>query len=263
MLRTSLAAELNVLANQLARIAQADRHTRDFTLSKLRQALTEVIACFPVYRTYVTDARLRRRSRATSSGRSRPRTRRSSSTDIRCSISFASMLLADAADRRDAMHAQVRAFAMQVPAGDGAGHGERRGGHRALSLHRLASLNEVGGEPESFGTSVRQFHADAQHRARNWPHEMLATSTHDTKRSEDVRARINVLSEMPALWRKSHPALEPHESRAPRESSMTCRRRARTPSTCSTRRCSARWPLEPLDDDGARRRIASASRSTW
>jgi (1->4)-alpha-D-glucan 1-alpha-D-glucosylmutase len=68
---------------------------------------------------------------------------------------------------------------------------------------RLASLNEVGGEPETFGTSIRQFHSDAQHRARNWPHEMLGSSTHDTKRAEDVRARINCLSEMPAIWRKS------------------------------------------------------------
>jgi (1->4)-alpha-D-glucan 1-alpha-D-glucosylmutase len=68
---------------------------------------------------------------------------------------------------------------------------------------RLASLNEVGGEPENFGTSARQFHADARNRARYWPHEMLATSTHDTKRAEDVRARLNVLSEMPAAWQKS------------------------------------------------------------
>ncbi len=69
-------------------------------------------------------------------------------------------------------------------------------------FHRLASLNEVGGDPDVFGVSVRAFHADARHRARHWPNEMLATSTHDTKRSEDVRARINVLSEMPATWRK-------------------------------------------------------------
>jgi (1->4)-alpha-D-glucan 1-alpha-D-glucosylmutase len=68
---------------------------------------------------------------------------------------------------------------------------------------RLASLNEVGGDPAVFGVSVRRFHADCRHRAGEWPHEMLATSTHDTKRSEDVRARINVLSEMPRRWRRS------------------------------------------------------------
>jgi len=69
-------------------------------------------------------------------------------------------------------------------------------------FHRLSSLNEVGGDPDIFGVSVRSFHADARYRAQHWPHEMLATSTHDTKRSEDVRARINVLSEMTTTWRK-------------------------------------------------------------
>jgi (1->4)-alpha-D-glucan 1-alpha-D-glucosylmutase len=70
-------------------------------------------------------------------------------------------------------------------------------------FNRLTSLNEVGGEPDAYGTSVQAFHADSQYRAKNWPHEMLGTSTHDTKRSEDVRARINVLSEMTMVWRKT------------------------------------------------------------
>jgi (1->4)-alpha-D-glucan 1-alpha-D-glucosylmutase len=201
VLRTALAAELNVLANQLARIAQADRHTRDFTLSNLRHALTEVIACFPVYRTYVTDgADDDRRYIDWAVARAR---RRSSTTDIPLLDFVRSMLLADTSVIAESMHAQVRAFAgkfQQVTAPVTAKGVEDTALYR---FTRLASLNEVGGEPESFGVSVRQFHADAQHRARDWPHEMLATSTHDTKRSEDVRARINVLSELPSLWRKS------------------------------------------------------------
>src|SRR5205807_1265433 len=67
--------------------------------------------------------------------------------------------------------------------------------------NRLASLNEVGGDPRRFGFSVDGFHGASADRARNWPHTMLATSTHDNKRSEDVRTRIDVLSEMPAAWR--------------------------------------------------------------
>src|SRR3712207_2243378 len=67
--------------------------------------------------------------------------------------------------------------------------------------NRLASLNEVGGEPQHFGTPVAAFHRHNQERVRRWPHAMLASSTHDTKRSEDVRARINVLSEIPREWR--------------------------------------------------------------
>src|SRR5207247_581320 len=68
-------------------------------------------------------------------------------------------------------------------------------------FNRLLSLNEVGGEPGNYGGGVRAFHADAEYRVRHWPHEMLATSTHDTKRSEDVRARLNVLSELTTPWR--------------------------------------------------------------
>src|ERR1700756_4211423 len=68
--------------------------------------------------------------------------------------------------------------------------------------NRLVSLNDVGGTPLRFGVSVEEFHHEIQHRVRNWPHEMLATSTHDSKRSEDVRARINVLSEIPMEWHR-------------------------------------------------------------
>ena len=202
VLRTSLAAELNVLSNQLARIAQADRHTRDFTLSNLRHALTEVIACFPVYRTYVTDTASDDDKRYIDWAVGRAR-RRSASTDIPLLHFVRSMLLADTSAVAEPVHAQVRAFArkfQQVTAPVAAKGVEDTALYR---FTRLAALNEVGGAPESFGTTVRQFHTDAQHRVRHWPHEMLATSTHDTKRSEDVRARMDVLSEMPSLWRKS------------------------------------------------------------
>jgi (1->4)-alpha-D-glucan 1-alpha-D-glucosylmutase len=202
VLRTSLAAELNVLANQLARIAQTDRHTRDFTLTNLRQALTDIIAVFPVYRTYVTDSASDedRRYIEWAIGRARSR---SSSTNMPLLDFVRSMLLADTSTIAEPYHAQVRAFArkfQQVTAPVTAKGVEDTALYR---FTRLASLNEVGGEPETFGTSIRQFHADAQHRAKSWPHEMLASSTHDTKRAEDVRARLNVLSEMPAVWRKA------------------------------------------------------------
>src|SRR5206468_1780847 len=65
----------------------------------------------------------------------------------------------------------------------------------------LVSLNEVGGNPRTFGFTVHAFHGASQDRAQTWPHTMLATATHDSKRGEDVRTRIDVLSEMPAAWR--------------------------------------------------------------
>ena len=65
---------------------------------------------------------------------------------------------------------------------------------------RLVSLNEVGGEPDRFGVSAAEFHQRAAMRARLWPHAMATLTTHDTKRGEDVRARIGVLSQVPSLW---------------------------------------------------------------
>src|SRR5690606_24259599 len=65
----------------------------------------------------------------------------------------------------------------------------------------LVAMNEVGNDPRNFGFSLKAFHAASEDRARHWPHTMLGTSTHDTKRSEDVRARLGVLSEMASSWR--------------------------------------------------------------
>ena len=189
-----LAAELNVLANQLARIAQADRHTRDFTLSNLRQALMEVIARFPVYRTYV-GPRPRTMTGATSTGPSRRARRHSSLDDIPLFEFINAMLLAEAplvGARAAGRCARVRA---QVPAGYRAGDGQGRRGHRAVSLHATGVAERSGRRSRrTSGPASGSSMPTRSNRARNWPHEMLGTSTHDTKRSEDVRVRISVLS---------------------------------------------------------------------
>jgi (1->4)-alpha-D-glucan 1-alpha-D-glucosylmutase len=65
----------------------------------------------------------------------------------------------------------------------------------------LMSLNEVGGDPSRFGMSPDEFHGTNRVRQERWPLELIATATHDTKRGEDARARVNVLSEIPAVWR--------------------------------------------------------------
>jgi len=72
-------------------------------------------------------------------------------------------------------------------------------------FNRLAALNEVGGEPQQFGISLDRFHQHNQDRQRDWPATLLATSTHDTKRSEDVRARMVAISEIPQPWRSVLP----------------------------------------------------------
>ena len=199
ILDTALSSELTVLTNQLARIARSDRNTRDFTFRSLRQALTDVIACFPVYRTYVAASVSAEDRRFIDWAIAAAKGRDSGVNYELYDFVRATLLLepALAADRE-----RVRAFAMkfqQLTAPVTAKGVEDTALYR---FHRLVSLNEVGGDPDTFGVGVRAFHADAKYRAQHWPHEMLGTSTHDTKRSEDTRVRIDVLSEMPRLWRQ-------------------------------------------------------------
>jgi (1->4)-alpha-D-glucan 1-alpha-D-glucosylmutase len=200
VVETSLAAELQVLANELRGIARANRSTRDFTQSSLRQALAEIIACFPVYRTYIAASVSAEDRRYVDWAIVHAR-RRESGIDAAVFDFVRDILIGEGAGALPAVAAAARRFAMrlqQVTAPVTAKGVEDTALYR---FDRLVSLNEVGGEPEHFGTSVREFHADARYRAHHWPHELLATSTHDTKRSEDVRSRINVLSEMPREWR--------------------------------------------------------------
>ena len=199
MLDTALSSELTVLTNQLARIARADRNTRDFTFRSLRQALTDVIACFPVYRTYVAGSVSAEDRRFIDWAVAGAKGRDSGINYELYEFVRATLLLETPLE---AQREPVRAFAMkfqQLTAPVTAKGVEDTALYR---FHRLVSLNEVGGDPDTFGVSVRAFHADAKYRQQHWPHEMLSTSTHDTKRSEDTRVRIDVLSEMPRLWRQ-------------------------------------------------------------
>jgi (1->4)-alpha-D-glucan 1-alpha-D-glucosylmutase len=202
ILRNAVSSELNVLATQLARIAQADRRTRDFTLNTLRQALTEVIACFPVYRTYIAERVSAQDHRYIEWAVARAK-QRSQASDISIFDFVLSALLDQPVQGAAALAQQVRTFAMkfqQITAPVTAKGVEDTSFYR---YHRLVSLNEVGGDPDRFGITLAAFHGASQDRAKHWPHTMLAGSTHDSKRAEDVRARINTLSEMPAAWRLS------------------------------------------------------------
>jgi len=202
VMRGSLAAGLNTLAGQALRIARADPHTRDLTLSTLRDALTGVVAQFPVYRTYVTDRGASAQDRryidwAVS------RARRESRVADPIVFDFVrSLLLAEAPEDSPRSRIDGRlAFALrfQQYTSPVAAKGVE---DTAFYRHaRFVALNEVGGEPDQFGLTRRAFHRITADRAAAWPHTMLATSTHDNKRSEDVRARLAVISEAPAAWR--------------------------------------------------------------
>jgi len=206
VLRRSLASELNTVTNLLTRIAQLDRRSRDFTFNNLRQALAEVIACFPVYRTYIApeiDQAISESDRRYIEWAVATAKRRRSSTEAPVLDFVCSALLLELPAPTEGARNRIRAFVMkfqQITAPTTAKGVEDTALYR---FDRLVSLNEVGGEPDAYGTGAQAFHNDSQYRAKNWPNELLGTSTHDTKRSEDVRARINVLSEMTMVWRKT------------------------------------------------------------
>lgn len=202
IVRVALASELNVLANQLSKIALSKRRTCDFTLNSLRDALMEVVANFPVYRTYVTSSGILERDaqyirRAIASAK-----RRSPATDTSVFNFISEVLLTRITEGQDAAYRNaVIHFVMKFQQFTSPVMAKGMEDTAFYRYNRLVSLNDVGSDLHRFGITTAEFHMANQERLRDWPHTMLATSTHDSKRSEDVRARINVLSEIPALWR--------------------------------------------------------------
>ena len=202
ILEVSLASELHVLAYQLERIALRDRRSRDFTQSGLRHALREVIASFPVYRSYITaNACQRTGPGAGGSGHSLGDAPQPGDQPVDLSVSpqrlarpgqearglpADELAPADFAGKFQQVTAPVMAKGLEDTT--------------FYVYNRLVSLNEVGGEPVRFGISPDQLHRWNIERADRFPHALTPLSTHDTKRSEDVRARINVLSEIPDRW---------------------------------------------------------------
>jgi (1->4)-alpha-D-glucan 1-alpha-D-glucosylmutase len=199
VLETALSAELNVLALRLDRLAQRDPRTRDFTLGALRHALVETIASFPIYRTYVTGAAVEPADRlfierAVAAARARDPSNEGSPYRF-----LRRVLLTEHDD--DEVRERYVEFAMrfqQLTSPVTAKGVEDTAFYRSV---RLVALNEVGGDPARFGTSVDEFHRQNERRAAHHPHALLATATHDMKRGEDVRARLAAISEVPDQWR--------------------------------------------------------------
>jgi len=201
IMRSSLASELTMRATELLRIARAHRRTRDYTFNALRNALAEVAACMPVYRSYIVDTPSAQDRRYIDWAVARAR-RKSRAGDTSIFDFVHETLLARAVDgATPALTEQVLRFAMRFQQFTSPVTAKGVEDTAFYRYSRLVSLNEVGGEPGTFGMTVRAFHGASADRAARWPHTIVATSTHDNKRSEDVRNRIGVLSEMPAAWR--------------------------------------------------------------
>ncbi|MGE5478192.1 MAG: malto-oligosyltrehalose synthase [Bacteroidales bacterium] len=196
-----MASELRVLAGRLGRIAGSHWRTRDFTLSVLVQALKEVVAWLPVYRTYVTSRRVTDTDRRYIEW-ALAKARRASPLDATV-FDFVGAVL-DTSLARDGGYSRraVVDFAMRVQQYTGPVMAKGFEDTALYRYNRLIALNEVGGEPLRFGLSVAAFHQANRARLRTHPHTLLGTATHDTKRGEDTRVRIAALSELPEEWRQ-------------------------------------------------------------
>ena len=250
IMRTALAGELNVLANQLNRISEGDRNTCDFTLNALRYALREIVACFPVYRTYIapgtaTDEDRRYIHQAVEAAK-----RRSQAGDVSVFDFVRDVMLTDIAEgKSEAYRRQVMAFAMKLQQYTAPVTAKGMEDTSFYIYNRLISLNEVGGDPRRFGVTPLAFHRANRERQRSWPHTLLATSTHDNKRSEDVRARLSVLSEIPEEWRAK--VLRWQRLNRPHKRKLEL---IRAPSPNDEyflyQTLVGAWPLEELDEAG-------------
>ncbi|HWM89600.1 MAG TPA: malto-oligosyltrehalose synthase [Thermoanaerobaculia bacterium] len=200
VLEELLAAEVNRIAEVFLQVCERHRCHRDYMRNELRAAVREVAACFPVYRSYV-------RAEA---GKRTPEDEEHVSVAIEAARSRRPDLPSDLFDFfRDLLLLKVRGPGESQPESELVMRFQQLTGPAMAkgvedtafyNYHRLIALNEVGGDPGRFGISPEEVHrilAEAQDR---WPHTQLATSTHDTKRSEDVRARLALLSEIPEKW---------------------------------------------------------------
>ncbi len=196
VMASELAAEVERLVGVVADLSDGYRRHRDHTRRELRDALREFVARFEVYRTYVSP------DRPVSDEDRR---------QVRVAVDAARAARPD-------LDSELLSFLGELALGEHPGAGETEFSQRLAQLtapvmakgvedtafyryNRLVSLNEVGGDPGVFGRPAAEFHAETAAAAQQWPEAMLTLSTHDTKRSADVRARLNVISELPHQWR--------------------------------------------------------------
>ena len=204
-----LGSELNRLTSLFVDVCERHRRHRDYTRYELREALCETAVCFPVYRSYVSASRgavSREDENMVAQAVNAAKTERPD-LDPELLRFLGNLLLLRVLGTLEGELAmrfqQLTSPAMAKGLEDTAFY----------RYHRLTALNEVGGDPNRFGITVEQFHEACIERQARYPHTMLASTTHDTKRSEDVRARLALLSEIPARWHDTVRAWAVHNER--------------------------------------------------
>jgi (1->4)-alpha-D-glucan 1-alpha-D-glucosylmutase len=201
IMQVNLASEMNVLAHEFHSLSMEDWHSRDFTLNGMRAALEEVIAAFPVYRTYVSAGGASTEDHRYIEWALAQAKKRRHAADTTIFDFLHKILIARVADRAPHMRsAEVLRVAMHFQQATGPVMAKACEDTAFYRYVRLLALDEVGGDPRRFGTSTAAFHHLTQARLRSWPLAMVTTATHDTKRGEDGRVRLALLSELPLEW---------------------------------------------------------------
>jgi (1->4)-alpha-D-glucan 1-alpha-D-glucosylmutase len=206
VMMTSMAAEVNVLAHFLNRVSERSWKYRDFTLNSLRDAIREVIACFPVYRTYIhasTDSVDKRDEAIINTAVSEAQRRNPAVSSAIFDFVKSTLLLYYPPGMDKVGREEQRLFVMHFQQFTGPVMAKGVEDTAFYIYNPLVSLNEVGANPQRFGASVEEFHQQNIQRCQTKPCSFVTTSTHDSKRSEDVRSRINVLSEIPKEWKSA------------------------------------------------------------
>ena len=190
-----LASDLERLTRRLNEICEGNRRLRDHTPADQRAALAEMMACLPVYRTYLCPGRQPSQGDVASvSVAAREATARRPDLDPELFELISTLLIGGKAGEPSGE------FAARFQQTTGAVTAKGVEDTAFYRFNRLVCLNEVGGDPGRWGTTLGEFHRASVAVAERWPRTMLATSTHDTKRSEDMRARLALLSEVPDDW---------------------------------------------------------------
>lgn len=251
ILRMSLISELDALAQNLFKIAEQEDPSNHFTKDKLREGICEIIACFPVYRSYICNEGSERKEIDEEDRQiilSTISKAKKLHSPIKGSIyDFIKKILLQEYpfDLSEEQKCERQNFILQFEQLTAAVMGKGLEDTAFYRFYPLVSLNEVGGNLYDFGIDLESFHKKNLERCNFWPHTMLSTSTHDTKHSEDVRARINVLSEIPDQW---HQALQrwSEENRQYKIRLNSCFAPDKNEEYFFYQNLIGTWPLEPL-----------------
>lgn len=250
IMQVSMASELSVLGHQLDRLSERDRRSRDFTLNSLTHAIQEIIACFPVYRTYTTagtDGILDRDRIFIWQAVAYAKRRNPAVSGV--VFNFVRDLLLQSSNHVESDREERLKFVTRFQQTTSPVTAKGVEDTAFYRYHRFISLNEVGSNPEQFGIAPSLVHHQWESRQELRSTSLSATSTHDTKRSEDVRARLNVLSEIPKQW-KEHVSRWLKINRRHKTKVQDDMVPGRNEEYLLYQTLMGVWPLEPMDEQG-------------